>query len=113
MMIRSKQHGISSRLLLGKLMRMAGADAVLFPSPYGRMGINHEEAQHVKEQLTQELTMKPTFPIPSAGIDFNTIEDVKKDFGKEVIINLGGSVHRYTGGIEEGGKAFIQAIESN
>jgi len=112
MMIRSKQHGISSRLLLGKLMRMAGADAVLFPSPYGRMGINEEEAQHVKELLTQKLEMKTTFPIPSAGIDFNSIDQVKADFGKEVIINLGGSVHRYTGGVEAGGKAFIKAIQS-
>ncbi|GAF17868.1 2,3-diketo-5-methylthiopentyl-1-phosphate enolase [Bacillus sp. JCM 19046] len=110
MMIRSKQHGISSRLLLGKLLRMAGADAVLFPSPYARIGINAEEAQHVRDQLIQPAEIKPSFPIPSAGIDFSTIKQVKKDFGKDVIINLGGSVHRYSGGVEAGGKAFIQSI---
>lgn len=110
MMTRSKQHGISSRLLLGKLMRMAGADAVLFPSPYGRIGINAEEARHVKEQLLQPAEMNSTFPIPSAGIDFNTIANVKKDFGQDVIINLGGSVHRYSGGVEAGGKALIETI---
>lgn len=112
MMTRSKQHGIASRLLLGKLLRMAGADAVLFPSPYGRIGINPEEAQRVKDQLTMTTQMKRAFPIPSAGIDFQTIATVRQDFGEDVIINLGGSVHRYKGGVEAGGKAFIEALNN-
>lgn len=35
----SKLYGISSPLLLGKLLRYAGADFSLFPSPYGSVAL--------------------------------------------------------------------------
>ncbi|MED4604532.1 2,3-diketo-5-methylthiopentyl-1-phosphate enolase, partial [Paenibacillus validus] len=39
----SAYHGISANVLLGKLMRLAGADLVLFPSPYGSVVMPLEE----------------------------------------------------------------------
>ncbi len=35
----SKLYGVSSPLLLGKLLRYAGADFSLFPSPYGSVAL--------------------------------------------------------------------------
>ncbi|WP_059103643.1 2,3-diketo-5-methylthiopentyl-1-phosphate enolase [Shouchella shacheensis] len=112
MVTRSRNHGISSRLLLGRLMRMAGADAVLFPSPYGRIGINMEEALQVAKFLREESPAHlPAFPIPSAGIDLASAPSVVDDFGSDVVVNAGGSVHRYKGGVKEGGRALARALE--
>jgi 2,3-diketo-5-methylthiopentyl-1-phosphate enolase len=52
----SPHHGIAAPLLLGKLMRLAGADLVLFPSPYGSVVMPKEENMAVKHALlTQDI----------------------------------------------------------
>ncbi|MVO99987.1 2,3-diketo-5-methylthiopentyl-1-phosphate enolase [Paenibacillus lutrae] len=47
----SPEYGISASLLLGKLMRVAGADLVLFPSPYGSVVMPREENLAIKHAL--------------------------------------------------------------
>ncbi len=47
----SLHHGISAPLLLGKLMRIAGADLSLFPSPYGSVVMPKAENLAVMEAL--------------------------------------------------------------
>jgi 2,3-diketo-5-methylthiopentyl-1-phosphate enolase len=50
----SAHHGISANVLLGKLMRLAGADLVLFPSPYGSVVMPREENMAIKRALLTE-----------------------------------------------------------
>ncbi|TDF96650.1 2,3-diketo-5-methylthiopentyl-1-phosphate enolase [Paenibacillus piri] len=50
----SAYHGIAANVLLGKLMRLAGADLVLFPSPYGSVVMPREENMAIKEVLLTE-----------------------------------------------------------
>jgi 2,3-diketo-5-methylthiopentyl-1-phosphate enolase len=50
----SAYHGISANVLLGKLMRLAGADLVLFPSPYGSVVMPREENMAIKHALLTE-----------------------------------------------------------
>src|SRR5690606_27359641 len=47
----SPHYGIAAPVLLGKLMRLAGADLVLFPSPYGSVVMPKEENLAVKDAL--------------------------------------------------------------
>ncbi len=44
----SKLYGISSPLLLGKLLRYAGADFSLFPSPYGSVVLERGSSCYLK-----------------------------------------------------------------
>lgn len=54
----STYHGISASLLLGKLMRLAGADLVLFPSPYGSVVMPKEENLAIRHSLQTENIAK-------------------------------------------------------
>ncbi|MCM3783961.1 2,3-diketo-5-methylthiopentyl-1-phosphate enolase [Neobacillus mesonae] len=109
----SPYHGISASVLLGQLMRLAGADLVLFPSPYGSVTMPREENMGIKEQLlTSELSVKKSMPVPSAGIHPGLVPLILKDFGTDVIVNAGGGIHGHPMGTEAGGRAFIQAIEA-
>ncbi|MDQ1913025.1 2,3-diketo-5-methylthiopentyl-1-phosphate enolase [Paenibacillus sp. GD4] len=109
----SPHHGIAANVLLGKLMRLAGADLVLFPSPYGSVVMPREENMAIKEVLldTQGSPLKQSFPVPSAGIHPGLVPLILKDFGSEVIVNAGGGVHGHPLGAIAGGKAFRQAID--
>lgn len=127
--ISSPYYGIESSLMLGKLLRLAGADLVLFPSPYGSVVMPFEENiairdmlltkdaghfLHTAEQEDQSgtLNIKASFPVPSAGIHPGLVPLIVRDFGYEVVINAGGGVHGHPMGAAAGGQAFRQAIEA-
>lgn len=109
----SPHYGISASLLLGKLMRLAGADLVLFPSPYGSVVMPKDENMAVKEALLEPLHgLKTSFPVPSAGIHPGLVPLILKDFGNDVVVNAGGGIHGHPGGTAAGGQAFRQAINA-
>jgi 2,3-diketo-5-methylthiopentyl-1-phosphate enolase len=111
----SQYHGISAPLLLGKLMRLAGADFVLFPSPYGSVAMDRQDtiaiARHLRESLeSADGELKASFPVPSAGIHPGITPLLYEDFGQESVMNAGGGIHGHPSGASAGGKAFRQAI---
>ncbi|RDU38371.1 2,3-diketo-5-methylthiopentyl-1-phosphate enolase [Neobacillus piezotolerans] len=108
----SPVYGVSHPLLLGKLLRYAGADLALFPSPYGSVALERESALGIAEELTVESTFKKAFPVPSAGIHPGLVPLLISDFGIDSVINAGGGVHGHPGGASAGGRAFRQAIDA-
>ncbi|WP_062046528.1 2,3-diketo-5-methylthiopentyl-1-phosphate enolase [Bacillus sp. JCM 19034] len=111
-MISSPDYGLSPSLLLGKLSRMAGADLVLFPSPYGSVAMAKEETVKIAKELTVSDVYQRAFPVPSAGIHPGLTPKLMQDFGIDSIINAGGGIHGHPGGAPAGGKAFRQAIDA-
>ncbi|RTE10407.1 2,3-diketo-5-methylthiopentyl-1-phosphate enolase [Paenibacillus whitsoniae] len=123
----SPHYGIAASVLLGKLMRIAGADLVLFPSPYGSVVMPKEENLAIKQVLlTQDLRndysyqaeadaslkLATSFPVPSAGIHPGIVPLILRDFGTDVIVNAGGGIHGHPMGTIAGGHAFRQAIDA-
>ncbi|WP_425456988.1 2,3-diketo-5-methylthiopentyl-1-phosphate enolase [Cohnella terricola] len=109
----SPHYGISAPVLLGKLMRIAGADLSLFPSPYGSVVMPKAENLAVMEDLlTPALPQKTSFPVPSAGIHPGLVPLIMGDFGPDVVVNAGGGVHGHPGGAAAGGRAFRQAVDA-
>ncbi|MGE6549342.1 2,3-diketo-5-methylthiopentyl-1-phosphate enolase [Bacillus mycoides] len=109
----SNLYGISSPLLLGKLLRYAGADFSLFPSPYGSVALEKEEALNISKHLTEDdAFFKKSFVVPSAGIHPGFVPFILRDFGKDVVINAGGGIHGHPNGAQGGGKAFRTAIDA-
>jgi 2,3-diketo-5-methylthiopentyl-1-phosphate enolase len=109
----SSHYGLSHSLLLGKLLRLAGADLSLFPSPYGTVALEKSSAISIAEELTKKDTVKTSFPVPSAGIHPGLVPLLIRDFGIDSVINAGGGVHGHPNGARGGGLAFRQAIEVN
>lgn len=131
----SPHYGIAASVLLGKLMRLAGADLVLFPSPYGSVVMPREENLAIRdvlltEQLEQDyvyrrtsadakaspsvqpVNLRTSLPVPSAGIHPGLVPLILRDFGSEVVVNAGGGIHGHPMGTAAGGRAFRQAIEA-
>ena len=106
------EHGIAYRVVLGTLMRAAGADIVLFPSSYGSVALPASETDAIRDALTSPMGgVTPVFPGPSAGIHPGLVPQVIKDYGLEVVINAGGGVHGHPRGARAGALAFRQAID--
>ncbi|MDF2721001.1 MAG: mtnW [Paenibacillus sp.] len=127
----SAHYGISASVLLGKLMRLCGADLVLFPSPYGSVVMPKEENMAIRHALVtdrleddyfyvhggqaadvQPQQLRDSFPVPSAGIHPGLVPWIIRDFGEQVVVNAGGGIHGHPMGTAAGGQAFRQAIEA-
>ncbi len=109
----SPYHGISSHLILGKLPRLAGADVVVFPAPYGKAPVIKDKFINVARNLAFPLyDIRPTFPMASGGITPSMVPKVMKDLGNDIVIGSGGGIHAHPQGPVAGGKAFRQAIDA-
>ena len=109
----SPQYGISSHIMLGKLARLAGADIVVHPAPYGKATVLPEKFTRVAQNLLFPMYhLKPTFPMPSGGITQPTIPQLIKDLGPDIVIGSGGGIHAHPQGPTAGAKAFRQAIDA-
>jgi 2,3-diketo-5-methylthiopentyl-1-phosphate enolase len=112
-MYMSPLHGVSSHIVLGKLPRLAGADVVVIPAPYGKAPVIPDKFQNVAKNLTFPLYhLKPTFPMPSGGITQSMVPKVVADLGTDIVIGSGGGIHAHPQGPVAGGKAFRQAIDA-
>jgi len=112
-MYMSPLHGMSSHLVLGKLPRLAGADVVVIPAPYGKAPVIPDKFRNVAKNLSFPLYhLKPTFPMPSGGITASMVPQVIADLGTDIVIGSGGGIHAHPQGPIAGGKAFRQAIDA-
>jgi 2,3-diketo-5-methylthiopentyl-1-phosphate enolase len=109
----SPQYGVSAHVLLGKLMRYAGADISLYPSAYGSVALERGETLKIAKALTEpHHALKRAFPVPSAGIHPGLVPLLYHDLGNDQIINAGGGVHGHPQGAAAGGRAFNAAIRA-
>lgn len=109
----SPWHGLSSHLVLGKLPRLAGADIVVIPAPYGKAPVIDYKFRNVARNLAFPLYhLKPAFPMASGGITPSMVPTVMAALGNDIIIGSGGGIHAHPKGPIAGGKAFRQAIDA-
>jgi len=86
-------HGIDYRLVLGRLMRRAGADIVLHPARFGQLPFSAaDEAGVITALRAPDGDWPPIFPGPSAGIKPEIVPLLMKDYGNDLVINAGSAI---------------------
>ncbi|APC08150.1 RuBisCO large subunit C-terminal-like domain-containing protein [Neomoorella thermoacetica] len=112
-MYESPYSGMSSHLILGKLARLAGADIVVYPSPFGKFPFLRERYLEIGHNLLSKwLHFKPVFPMPGGGVMPSVVPAIVKDLGNDCILGAGGAIHGHPMGPEAGGRAMRQAIDA-
>ena len=107
----SPWHGVSSVLLYGKLARLAGADLLTIPTPYGKFALTYEKYIKIVINLRCKLFDKrATFPIVGGAIKQGNLPKLFKDLGTEFVVGAGGAVYAHPMGPTAGAKAFRQGI---
>ncbi len=105
--------GISTPLILGKLARMAGADIVLFSSPYSSYPFLKRRYKQIADMHRLALgKLQTTMPAIGGGVHPGSAEKIVKDLGKEIILAVGGAILGHPNGPAEGAKAMMQAAET-
>lgn len=110
----AQSDAIDPSVLLGTLMRAAGADLSLFPSPYGKIGLPIAITQAIATECQSPWPddVKPTIPVPSAGIKPEHVEAACRDFGTNFILNAGTAIFASGESVTQSAKRFLDAMEN-
>ncbi|MBU7013678.1 MAG: ribulose 1,5-bisphosphate carboxylase [Theionarchaea archaeon] len=105
--------GVASPIVLGKLPRLAGADVIVFPAPYGKAPYLKERYVQTAKTMTYPFhDIPPVFPMPSGGIAQPMVDELINDLGRDIVIGAGGAIHAHPMGPAAGSRAFRQAIDA-
>ncbi|MEM1659425.1 MAG: RuBisCO large subunit C-terminal-like domain-containing protein [Candidatus Jordarchaeales archaeon] len=109
----SPEYGLSAHLIMGKFPRMAGADIVVYPAPYGKAPFLRENYIKIAKVLRYPFYhLKKVFPMPSGGIIPSHVPLLVFDLGPDIVIGVGGGIHAHPQGPRAGAMAFRQAVEA-
>ena len=88
--------GVVMSVLYGIFSRLAGADAVVFPSYGGRFTFTAEDCRKIAESARKHLgELAAIFPSPGGGITEETIPKLAQLYGRDVIYLVGGGIFRH------------------
>ncbi|MHB8745805.1 MAG: RuBisCO large subunit C-terminal-like domain-containing protein [Gammaproteobacteria bacterium] len=108
----SSAYGIDYAVLLGTLMRHAGADAVLYPAHYGSLPFSAATEFRIRDALREPRERRPAvMPVPSAGIHPGVVGRALRDYGADVVLNAGGAIFDHPQGPAAGVRAFFAALD--
>ena len=85
--------GISQRALFGQLMRLAGADASIFPSFGGRFSFTREDCQELVHGTEEPMgSLRAIFPAPGGGMTLDRLPELLAFYGRDVVFLIGGGL---------------------
>jgi ribulose-bisphosphate carboxylase large chain len=91
----SPSHGIAPRILLGTLLRLAGADATIFPSYGGRFSLSRDECLAIADAARSPLhDIAPALPAPGGGMTIDRAPELLDAYGPDTIFLIGADLQR-------------------
>ncbi|MDR1271359.1 MAG: hypothetical protein LBK82_17770 [Planctomycetaceae bacterium] len=106
--------GISCRVLFGTLMRLAGADATIFPNYGGRFPLSQEDCREIVTASREKLgTMPAIFPCPAGGMELKNIRGMVQNYGNDMLVLIGSGLFSHSENLIENCRTFLEEIEQS
>jgi ribulose-bisphosphate carboxylase large chain len=103
---------IAPQFLFGKVFRMLGADALVFPNHGGRFGYTPETCRAIAETALAEWHgLKPAVPVPAGGMTTNRVGEMLDFYGSEVMLLIGGALLDARERLTEATAAFVETVK--
>jgi ribulose-bisphosphate carboxylase large chain len=98
-------------VLLGKLFRWYGADAVIFPHAGGRFSFGTETCRSLAATLRAPSSrVRPAFPVPAGGIKMERVEEIVAFYGRDSILLIGGSLYEAGDELYQRTRALVDLV---
>jgi len=98
----SGRSGFTHGELLGHLMRLAGADIVVYPNFGGRFSFSKDECLDIADKCRNGLNhIKTIFPAPGGGMNFSNIPEMTSFYGNDVVYLMGGGLFKRSSDLVE------------
>lgn len=102
---------IAPALLLGRLFRIFGADAVIFPNYGGRFGYTPDTCRLLACRAREDLHgLRPAMPVPAGGMTTARVPEMLDFYGAEVMLLIGGALLEAKTQLVDATAAFVAAV---
>jgi len=93
--VTSRENGMNHAVFYGTLMRLAGADATVYPNFGGRFSFTREECVAIARATKEPMgSIKPAFPAPGGGMTSDRVAEMLEAYGRDFILLIGAGLHR-------------------
>jgi ribulose-bisphosphate carboxylase large chain len=105
-------HGFRPCILLGTVLRLLGADMVIYPDAGGRFSFTADECREIADGLREgyEGRFKPAMPVPAGGISVSRAMHVREFYGDDVMLLIGGSIYLHKDGFEKATRELLDIL---
>ncbi len=84
---------IAAPLLLGRLFRLFGADATIFPNHGGRFSFSRETCLAIAKTARSSWEgVKPALPVPAGGMTVERVDEMIEGYGPDTMLLIGGGL---------------------
>jgi ribulose-bisphosphate carboxylase large chain len=105
---------IAPPLLIGKVFRLLGADAVIFPNHGGRFGYSPEICRRLAQTALQDWDGLPaSVPVPAGGMTPERVPEMLDFYGADIMLLIGGGLLAARGRLTEETAAFVAAVRGH
>jgi len=105
---------IAPPFLFGKVFRMLGADALVFPNHGGRFGYTPETCRAIAgTALAEWHGLKPAVPVPAGGMTIHRVGEMLDFYGSEVMLLIGGALLEARERLTEATAAFVANVQEH
>jgi ribulose-bisphosphate carboxylase large chain len=102
---------IAEPLLFGRLLRLFGADAVIFVNYGGRFGYPQDVCGALADAARAPWgALRPTLPVPAGGMSIERVEELLAFYGPDTMLLIGGNLLIERAAILERTTAFVERV---
>jgi ribulose-bisphosphate carboxylase large chain len=102
---------IAPPLLLGKLFRLFGADATIFPNHGGRFSYGRATCMDIAAAARSPWQdLRPTLPVPAGGMSVERVPEMIEGYGRDTMLLIGGALLAAGDRLLERAREFVAAV---
>jgi 2,3-diketo-5-methylthiopentyl-1-phosphate enolase len=108
-----RRAGFGQAVLLGDLVRLAGADAILLSTPYASRPLDRALYGAIVERMRRPAgPVLPAMPMVGGGLTANHVAALVRDLGPDALLAVGGAIQGHPEGAAAGARAVRAAIDA-
>ncbi|HKY02418.1 MAG TPA: RuBisCO large subunit C-terminal-like domain-containing protein [Burkholderiales bacterium] len=102
---------VAPAFLMGKLFRLYGADAVIYPHYMGRFAYSQAQCRQIAETARRAWPgVRTAMPVPAGGMVVERVDELVRFYGRDVLLLIGGSL-LLADDVEARTRQFVQVVE--
>jgi len=102
---------IAPKVLLGKLFRLLGADATIFPNHGGRFSFGRETCLAIADAARAPWHgLRPVLPVPAGGMSVERVAEMRATYGEDCMLLVGGGLLSARDRLLERSREFVAAV---
>ena len=102
---------IAPPVLLGRLFRLFGADATIFPNHGGRFGYSRDTCLGIARAAREPWhAVRAALPVPAGGMTVDRVDEMVATYGKDTMLLIGGGLLTAREGLLEKAREFVRRV---